>query len=208
MRKFDISLPLFEGMPAFPGDPAFASERVHSIDRGDPYNLSGLRLGTHVGTHVDPPIHFVPNGATIDQIDLDLLNGPCRIVEVPEATAIGPSEVDQVPTGTTRVLFRTSNSRRWQGRLQFFPDYVAVDPAGADALVRRGVRLVGIDSLSVERDSTGMFPVHHRLLGSGGLILEGLLLGEVPPGEYELRCLPLRLRGGDGGPARALVMVP
>jgi arylformamidase len=204
MRRFDVSMPLYVGMPSFPGDPDFQSHPTHSIARGDPYNLSGLTFGSHVGTHVDPPRHFLPDGPTIDEVDLEALNGPCEVVEVPNsAKEIGPDHVRPLPVGATRVLFRTGNSARWARRLEFFPDYVALGAAAADALIDRAVRLVGIDSLSIESDPAETYPVHHALLGHGVLILEGLLLSDVPPGRYHLECLPLRLKGGDGGPARA-----
>lgn len=207
MRRLDVSWPLYEGMPAFPGDPPFASEPAHAIAKGDAYNLSALRMGSHVGTHVDPPIHFVPGGRPIDRIDLDVLNGPCRVFDVPVGVAaVGPHELASVPQGTERVLLRTSNSHRWRHRPEFFPDYVALSPEGADRLLHLGTRLVGIDALSIEHDATGRFPVHHRLLGAGVLILEGLLLAEVAAGPYLLECLPLKLRGGDGGPARAVLV--
>jgi arylformamidase len=209
VRRLDVSMPLYAGMPGFPGDPEFSSRPVHSLAKGDPYSVSGLSLGSHSGTHVDPPCHFLPGAATVDRLDLEVLNGPCRVVEVPESSrSIGPGEVSAVPPGTTRVLFRTPNSARWHRKLEFFPDYVAVDDAGAEALLARRVGLVGIDSLSVERDSTGRFPVHHRLLGGGALILEGLLLYDAPAGSYDLECLPLLLRGGDGGPARVVLRSP
>lgn len=202
-------MPLFEETPTFPGDPAFSRRPVKSIAKGDPYSVSALSFGSHAGTHVDPPCHFIAGGATTDQLDLEVLNGPCWVAELPPSeTSVGPAQVDRLPEGTTRALFRTSNSARWQEKLEFFPDYVAVTEDGAQALVRRGVRLVGVDALSVERDPTGRFPVHHRLLGAGTLIIEGLLLAEVPGGAYELRCLPLALRGGDGGPARVVLTAP
>ncbi len=209
MRWVDISMPLSVGMPSFPGDPNFEMRPVHSLARGDAYSVSAVSLGTHAGTHVDPPCHFISGGLTIDQVDLAQLNGPCRVVEVPSSvTSIGPAEVAAVPVGSPRVLFRTRNSARWASSLAFFPDYVAVSDAGAQALLDRGVRLVGIDSLSVESDPSGRFPVHHRLLGHGALILEGLLLSKATPGDSELHCLPLRLSGGDGGPARAALTLP
>jgi arylformamidase len=204
MPRLDISMPLFAGMPGFPGDPEFAGVPTFTIAKGDAYNLSRLTMSSHAGTHVDPPRHFVPNGATTDELDLGVLNGPCEVVEVPtSASAIRAAEVARVPSGTTRVLFRTTNSARWDRELTYFPDYVALALDGARALIARGVRLVGIDSLSVESDPTGTYPVHHALLGNGVLILEGLMLHAVPPGPYLLECLPLRWRGGDGGPARA-----
>ena len=196
-------MPLYPGMPAFPGDPEFSTAPSHRIERGDAYNISTVGFGTHAGTHVDPPVHFIPGGAAIDRVDLELLNGPCRVVGVPDACrTIGGPEASGVPPGTERVLFRTSNSARWARSLRFFEDYVALDPTGAQTLLGAGVRLVGIDALSIERDPSGRFPVHHALLGHGALILEGLLLADAPPGEYDLACLPLRLADGDGGPAR------
>jgi arylformamidase len=157
---------------------------------------------------VDPPRHFLPAGETIDEIDLELLRGPCVIVDVARSVReIGPADIATIPSRTTRVLFRTANSARWARRLDFFPDYVALGSAAARSLIARGVRLVGIDSLSVESDPTGSFPVHHALLGGGALILEGLLLEQAPAGAAELECLPLKIRGGDGGPARAVLAV-
>ncbi len=209
MRRIDISMPLFPGMPSFPGDPPFVVTSLSSIARGDPYELSGLSFGSHSGTHVDPVGHFVPGGATADRIDLEVLNGPCRVVDVdPRMTSVGADDAAKVPSGTVRVLFRTANSARWASSLTFFADYVGLAPAAADALVERGVRMVGIDALSIENDPTGTFPVHHSLLRSGTLILEGLLLAAAPAGEYRLECLPLRLRDGDGGPARATLVTP
>lgn len=208
-RRLDVSMPLFAGMPVFPGDLPFSDRPLKRIEHGDPYSLSALAFGTHAGTHVDPPCHFVAGGATTDQLDLDLLNGPCRVVDVPEtATSVGAAEVERVPPGTTRVLLRTANSARWRRGLEFFPDYVALGPDGAKALLDRGIRLVGIDALSIESDPTGTFPVHHALLGAGALIIEGLLLDGAPAGEYELACLPLKVRGGDGGPARVTLSAP
>jgi len=209
MRRIDISMPLFPEMPAFPGDPPFSVTSVRALVRGDPYNLSGVTLGSHTGTHVDPPGHFLFGGATVDRIDLEVLNGPCRVVDVgPDATSVGPSDVARVPSGTRRVLFRTANSARWARALAFFPDYVGLLPAAADALTERGIRLVGIDALSVENDPSEEYPVHQILLGRGTLILEGLLLAAAPAGDYRLECLPLLLRDGDGAPARATLVTP
>lgn len=202
-------MPLGNGMPSFPGDPPFTLSPARRIARGDPYNLSEITLGTHAGTHVDPPSHFVEGGLPIDRVDLDRLNGPCVVVEVPAGVdEIPPSAVDGLADGVSRVLFRTSNSERWRQRLAFFPDYVALSPASAAALLERGVRTVGLDALSIERDVTGTFPVHRLLLGAGVAIIEGLLLAEAAGGAAVLRCLPLRLRDGDGGPARATLEYP
>jgi arylformamidase len=209
MTRYDVSMPLFVGMPGYPGDSPFEARATHSLVRGDPYGLTRLVLSSHAGTHVDPPSHFIEGGTTIDQVDLDALQGPCEVVDVPAGVErVGAAAVAGVPRGSTRVLFRTSNSSRWARSLHFFPDYVAVGLDAANALKARGVRLVGIDSLSAESDPTGTFPVHHALLGDGVLLLEGLLLHDVAAGPYVLECLPLRLQGGDGGPARALLRTP
>ena len=207
MRRIDISMPLYAGMPAFPGDPPFASVPLRSLARGDPYALSALSLGSHAGTHVDPPVHFVSDGRAVDALDLEALNGPCRVVDVPSSAAsVGKEDVARVPTGTSRVLFRTANSARWARSPEFFSDYVGLTRDAAEALLERPVRLVGIDSLSIENDRSEEYPVHHVLLERGVLVLEGLLLADVPEGEYRLECLPLRIRNGDGAPARATLV--
>jgi arylformamidase len=209
MDWFDISAPVFDGMPGFPGDPDVRVVPAKRIAAGDPYNLSRLALGSHSGTHVDPPNHFVERAPGIDEVDLRRLNGPCCVVDIPrDCPSVDARSAARVPPNTERVLFRTANSARWAVAERFFEDYVAVDPAAADVLLARGVRLVGIDALSVERDPTDRFPVHRALLGAGALILEGVRLEHVPAGAYELRCLPLRLRGGDGGPCRAALVAP
>jgi arylformamidase len=203
---WDVTMPLRAGMPVFPGDPPFESDRVHDIDRGDPYNLSRLTLGTHTGTHVDPPLHFVAGGTPADRLDLGVLNGRCRVVRIPDArTSIGSAEIAAIPGPVERVLFRTSNSGRWARELAFFPDYVGLDAGAAGALLDRKIRLVGIDAPSVERDPSRRYPVHHALLGAGVLVLESLLLDAVPEGEYELRCLPMKIQDGDGAPCRAVL---
>jgi len=207
MRRIDVSMPLGPGMPSFPGDPPFHVTVVESLARGGPYNLSTLSFGSHAGTHLDPPRHFANSGTPTDELDLDALNGPCRVVDVAPGTgAIGPDVVSRIPAGTARVLFRTENSARWSRSPEFFPDYVGLTPDAAEALVARSVRLVGIDSLSVENDPSGAYPVHRTLLRHGVLVLEGLLLAHAAGGEYELECLPLRWTGGDGGPARAVLL--
>lgn len=207
MNWVDISTPIVDAMPGFPGDPGVRIQRVRQIEAGDPYNLSSLVLGSHTGTHVDPPLHFIPGGPGVDRIPLERLNGACHLLEIPpSAKSIGVDDVRRVPPGTSRLLLRTGNSERWARGESFFEDYTALRPDGAEEVVRRGIALVGIDSLSIEADPEGRFPVHHRLLGAGVIVVEGLRLATVPEGAYELRCLPLRIEGGDGGPCRAALL--
>jgi arylformamidase len=202
----DISMPVHPGMPLFPGDPPVLVSPLHSVVSGDPYNLSALSFGSHVGTHIDPPLHFFAGGAAIDAIDTASLSGPCIVHQVPDAVRrIGPEHLENVPPGTERLLLKTGNSARWLSDPAFFPDYVALNLEAARTVLGLGVRLVGIDALSVESDTSGAYPVHRTLLGGGVLILEGLRLGEAEPGPYTLTCLPIRLRDGDGGPARAIL---
>jgi arylformamidase len=209
MRTIEISFPIEEGMPAFPGDPPVTIRKSRSIDWGDPYELSVLSMGSHTGTHVDPPVHFLPGGATVDQIDLSTLNGPCYVLHVPDGTGtVGAAEIDRLPEGADRVLLRTRNSPRWESSDAYFPEYVALDIEGARRLVARGVRLVGVDALSIDGPSAREFPVHRALLGAGVVVLEGLRLAGAREGAYELRCLPLRISGGDGGPCRAVLVEP
>jgi len=206
VRTIDVSMPLFEGMPRFPGDPPFATEPVARLALGGPYDLSRLTMGSHTGTHLDPPSHFVPGGVPVDGVDLDALNGPCQVVAGgANGRSVTAAEAETVPPGTARLLWRTPNSARWARRLAFFDDFVGLSLGAAERLVERGVRLVGIDALSVENSGSETYPVHRRLLERGVVILEGLLLEEAPPGRYDLQCLPLRWRGGDGSPSRVVL---
>ena len=208
MKIHDISLPVSESLIVWPGDPAIHITQPSHLDRGDPYTVSRLDLGAHTGTHVDAPAHFVPGGAGVDRLDLDLLVGPALVVHVPEATVLTPEVLEglSIPPGTGRLLFRTRNSDLWAaGEEGFREDYVAFNDAGARWLIARGVRLVGIDYLSIST-YTDLIPPHQNLLGAGVIIVEGLDLSGIEPGLYRLVCLPLKLVDGDGAPARAILL--
>jgi arylformamidase len=184
-------------MVTYPGDPEVRLERVKAIADGEPANISKLDLGVHSGTHVDAPFHFIDRAAGADELPLDVLNGPCEVVE---AAALDESAVGAVPEGAERVLFKTPNSELWAQ--DTFPEtFEQLDGAAARALVERGVRLVGVDYLSVGDEAA-----HRVLLGAGVVPVEGLDLRGVAPGSYELHCLPLRLVGSDGAPARAILI--
>jgi arylformamidase len=208
---FDVSLSIGPDLLTWPGDPGIEIRPSSRISRGDPANVSELRLGSHTGTHVDPPGHFIEGGATAEQLPLDVLTGDAVVVELPDADGpIPPEDLDalDVPDGTARLLVKTSNSRLWSRRPLRFPETFACLSAGAARwVVERGIRLVGIDFLSVESSPERTYPVHHTLLADGVVILEGLDLSAIPAGDYSLVCLPLKIVGGDGAPARA-VLVP
>src|SRR5918992_1146729 len=208
-RIIDVSLPIGPDLLTWPGDPGIRIDSAKRIDRGDPANVSEFHLGSHTGTHVDPPVHFLPGERSIDRLDLDVFFGPAVVADLGKADAIGRAELDRLglPEGAERLLCRTRNSELWSRLPVEFPqDYVAVTAEGAEWLVDRAVRLVGVDFLSVERAGAPGHPVHPTLLGGGTIIVEGLDLSRVEPGPYTLACFPLRVRDGDGSPARAVLI--
>ena len=204
-RIYDVTVPLSAALPTFPGDPRFEMEFAHRIADGKPYNVAYLKMGAHAGTHVDAPYHFLEDGMTVDRLPLDVLMGPARVVAVESRDRIRREDVEGLgPLRATRVLFKTRNSGLLRQPV-FHDDFVALDPGAAELLVTAGVKLVGVDYLSVEAFGSKDFAAHHALLGAGVVIVEGLDLSEVAPGDYDLACLPLRIEGADGSPARAVL---
>lgn len=204
MKIIDITVPLSPNLAVYPGDPPFSLDPVARVARGDGSNVSRITLGTHAGTHVDVPRHLRDDGASVDQVPLDLLAGRARVIELRDVAAIGRRELARLPVkGEERIILKTGNSLLWS-QSGFRDGYASLTPEGAHYLVEAGTRLVGIDYLSI-----GPFgneaEVHRILLDAGILILEGLNLTGVEPGHYELLCLPLNIVGGDGAPARALL---
>jgi arylformamidase len=203
----DITLTISNALPVWPGDPPPDLRRVLSMDNGDAINLSQLTCGVHTGTHIDAPSHFIRDGAGIEALDLDVLVGPCLVVHAPNAAVINAALLDQlqIPSNTTRILFRTRNSEIWaRGDNTFHTDFVAIDQSGAEWIVAHGVKLVGLDYLSIAPfDAT--VPTHNILLRAGVIPIEGLNLAGVEPGEYRLICLPLKLLKSDGAPARVIL---
>jgi arylformamidase len=204
----DISRPIGPDTPVWPGDPPVVVEPVARVGAGDPADVSRLVLGTHTGTHVDPPAHFLPGGVTVDALPLDVLVGPAVVADLTAGGPIDAAALESLalPSGTSRLLLKT---REGSAAGATAGD---VTPDGARWLVERGVRLVGADTLSIEPAGAGVpedaYPVHRILLGAGVVIVEGLDLSGAPAGSYELVCLPLRIAGGDGAPARAVLIAP
>lgn len=211
MRIFDISVGIKAGeTPVYPGDPGIEIRQHAAIARGDAANVSLLHFGAHTATHVDAPAHFIEGGRTVSELSLDVLIGAARVVRVADdVREIDAGTVGSlIPRGTERVLFKTRNSEFWsESRGTFREDFTYITGTGASALVERGVRLVGIDYLSVEKFKSENFETHLALLSQGVVIIEGLNLRGVDEGVYELICLPLKLTGGagDGAPARAIL---
>ncbi|HXG55718.1 MAG TPA: cyclase family protein [Vicinamibacterales bacterium] len=204
-KLLDVSVPLVAGLPAFPGNPDFELQPIKRISEGGSSNVSRLVLGTHTGTHVDAPKHFFDDGAGVEALRLDLLIGRARVVEITRRGGIGPEELAAAGLREDlRVLLKTSNSALWNSDT-FHEDYTHVTEAGARYLVEQGVRVVGIDYLSIEQFRKPGAPAHRMLLSNGVIIIEGLNLAEAEPGMYEMYCLPLPITGGDGAPARVVL---
>ena len=200
-KLYDVTYPISADLPVWPGDPKPRLEPSRFVDGETVVHTTRLSLGNHTGTHVDAPFHTREDGATLDQIPLERWIGPARVVAFEAATIRAEELADVDLEGVDKVLFKT----RCSGKLrdpEFDPEYVALDASGARYLVDRGVGLVGIDYLSIETYASEDLVVHNTLLGAGVLVIEGLDLSRVPPGDYELLCFPLLLAKGDGAPAR------
>ncbi len=206
----DISLGISPSMLTWPSDPGVKIEPASRISAGKAANVSELHCGTHTGTHIDPPLHFLADGAPIDQIPVDALIGPAVVVDLTSVEYDIDAEVLEslnLPAGVERLLCHTRNSEFWREESpEFTEDYVAVTADGAAWLVEHGIRLIGVDYLSVEHRGTPGHPTHMTLLGAGVVIVEGMNLDGVPAGDYTLVCLPLKIVDGDGGPARAVLL--
>ena len=204
-KLIDVTVPLSQGLPTFPGNPPFELQAVKRIADGGSSNVSRMVLGTHTGTHVDAPKHFIDAGAGVDALPLNLLIGRARVLEIGKR---GPITADDLIAAglreDLRVLFKTPNSALWNSP-EFHEDYANLSDGGARYLVDQGVKVVGIDYLSIEQFKKPGAPAHRTLLSNGIIIIEGLNLAEAEPGMYEMYCLPLPVTGGDGAPARVVL---
>ena len=210
MPIYDVTVPLSNELPTWPGDPAVEISDWRSLSNGDGANVTALNIGAHTATHVDAPAHFIEGAAKVDSLDLNVLIGEAEVVEVPEnIRAIDEDFVlAHCSPNATRMLFKTRNSAFWSApKPEFRTDFTYLDLAAAQLLAQRGVKLVGIDYLSIEKFASEKHETHLALLSHGVVIVEGLNLSDVAAGKYELICLPLRLRSnkGDGAPARVVL---
>ncbi|HSF79946.1 MAG TPA: cyclase family protein [Anaerolineales bacterium] len=209
MRIYDISLTISPQLPVWPGDPKVVIQRVSKIEEGADCNVSRLEIGAHVGTHVDAPYHFLGGDAhTVEYLSLKDLSGRVYLLHLPDTDLITGDMLKKadIPPRTRRVLFKTRNSDYWANQLaDFQPDFVGVSADAAHYLVERGIKLVGVDYLSVAPFNASI-PTHKILLEAGVIIVEGLDLSNVSPGRYTLHCLPLKLANSDGAPARAILV--
>lgn len=207
MTIYDATILLHPALPTWDGEPGPDCRPIKRIGvDGEPAQVSLLTVGTHAGTHVDAPAHFIPGAAGVDALPLEALVGPCRVVEVetPGRRTIEPADLEPIAAGAARLLLKTASGSFW-GEPAFRRDFVALSGAAAAWLVDRGARLVGIDYLSVDPYDADPAAAHLTLLGAGVVVLEGLDLRHVPAGEYDLAALPLKLAGADGAPARVVL---
>ncbi len=209
MKIYDITLTVTPEMVVWPGDEPVMLERIAKIEEGSNHNGSHMAMGVHTGTHVDSPFHFLANGYGVDQLPLEALIGPCQVVELPDEVDVINVEAlvgAGIKPGMTRVLFKTRNSKIWtRNEKTFQEDFVAVAADGAEYLVWQGVKLIGVDYLSMAPFKNSR-ETHQILLSHDVVLLEGVDLSQVPAGEYELVCLPMKLGGSDGAPARTVLI--
>ncbi|MEM7760394.1 MAG: cyclase family protein [Cyanobacteria bacterium P01_A01_bin.40] len=202
----DISLTIHPDMPYWPDNPAVTIEPSQCLAHGDVCNVSKMTIGTHTGTHVDGINHFIKGGIGIDQMPLDATIGIARVIEIkdPHQIKVGEIEPHNIKAGE-RILFKTKNSDGALKSNTFVKDFVHISTEAARYLADKKVRTVGVDYLSVGGYEGNVIEVHHALLGSGIWAIEGLDLSQVEPGNYQLICLPIKLKDGDGGLARAVL---
>ena len=208
MKIFDISVPISTTMPTYPGDPPVVIEPIKQIGHGSRSNVSRVSFGDHTGTHFDPPLHFIPGGKTVDQLDLDVLYGPAQVIDltsVEHEITIKDLHQANLPDGVKRIILKTRSSALWE-RAGFQKDYIGVAGDAAQWLVDRGLKLVGVDYLSVESYGASEPLAHRTLLGAGVIVVEGLNLTDISPGEYIFVGLPLKIQNGDGAPGRVILI--
>jgi arylformamidase len=209
MEIKDISLEIEPGMPVWPGDDPVVLHRKQKIEDGKNANVSFLSLSVHTGTHIDAPFHFLQDGNTVDTIPMELLVGETQVINIPESDRWIDAQVLEhaaIQPGITRVLFKTSNSVYWQNNeKKFTKDFVAITDDGAKWIVDHGIKTVGIDYLSIAPFGNSR-PTHRTLLGAKTLVIEGVNLSGIEPGIWMMYCLPLKLKGSDGAPARVILI--
>ncbi|PYS07092.1 MAG: cyclase [Acidobacteria bacterium] len=203
----DVTVPITNSMPVWPGDPQVRlSPKSHlSRDKSHTVKLTAIEMGSHTGTHVDAPYHFVEGGKRLHEIPLEQLTGKATVLEIAGVRSIGLGDLEHLKwDGIERVLFKTDNSKHWQDG-KFYEEFIYLEPDGAEFLVQRGIQLVGIDYLSIDKFKSEKHPTHFALLTRDIVILEGLNLSKVPAGEYTLLALPLNLQDADGAPSRVIL---
>jgi arylformamidase len=204
---YDVTVPITNSMPVWPSDPPVKlAAKTHVSPDGTEIRITAIEMGSHTGTHIDAPWHFVQGGRRLSDIPLECLVGPATVIEVSGARSVSRSHLERFDfEGVERLLLKTDNSQHWRDG-KFFENFVYLDPGAAELLIQSQIRLVGIDYLSIDPFKSDNHPTHFALLEKNVVILEGLDLSRVPPGRYEMAALPLNLLGADGAPTRVILM--
>jgi arylformamidase len=204
---YDVTVPITNTMPVWPSDPPVRlTPKSYIASDGTTIRLTNVEMGSHTGTHIDAPWHFVPHGRRLNEIPLETLVGTAHVFYIGGTASIRKSDVERLPLdGVERVLFKTDNSGHWQDGT-FYRDFVYLEPDAATVLVRRGIKLVGIDYLSIDAFTSETHPTHCILLEQNVIVVEGLDLNAVPSGEYQMAALPLKIHGADGAPTRVILL--
>jgi arylformamidase len=205
---WDITVPYSTDLPLWPGDPVPSMTMMKCQAEGYRCNVTRLDTGVHFGTHLDAPVHFIDGGKGVDELELDVLVGSCVVAEIPGVMEITPAHLTalELPTDTTRLLLKTKNSALWdKPNHEFRQDFAALTAGAARWVVDQGIKLIGIDYLSIQLFADADSTTHHVLLGAEVIIVEGLDLRAVTPGAYQLTCLPMNLVAADGAPVRAIL---
>ena len=207
-KYIDISFPFYDGIAIYPNNPQYTCQRISDMQNGDSCNVSQITLGTHTGTHLDAPLHFIKDGMTIDEIPLEQINGKAKVLDIEEQVITSTCLSRYLIEKDDIILFRTSNSSVYEGN-KVLDVYVTLDYGAAQYLVEKEVKMVGIDYMTIERPKAMREQgksIHRILLGEGIPVLETLDLRKVSEGEYTLFCFPLKLVGCDGSPVRAVLV--
>lgn len=203
LEIYDISLNIEEGMVSFPGDTIPEFKRIKKIE-ADNYNLSNMKVSVHVGTHVDAPSHFIENGRTIEEIPPQRFMGEAQVIEIKNKNEIKKNELESIDFNSNKILFKTNNSNVISENI-FYDDFVYLNYEAAEYLIELGIDFIGIDYLTIESIDTTDFAVHKLLLKNNVIVLEGINLIRVEPGNYKMISLPLKLTGAEASPVRALL---
>lgn len=208
MKFIDISVSVSKKLPLWPGNTPPLFEQVSNLKKGGTCNETFLHMNAHAGTHIDAPLHFIQDGDAIDKMDLSIFSGPAYVADFTSVKEITKTNLEKknIPSHTTKLLFKTSNSELWGNETEFKKDYVGLTPDGAEWIAANNFDLVGNDYLSIAKFEDAV-EVHNILLGKGIAVLEGINLSSVEEGEYELTCFPIKLAGIEAASTRAVLIV-
>lgn len=204
---YDVSVAITTTMPVWPSDPSvkLTPEAHISRDKSHTVRVTKIEMGSHTGTHIDAPWHMVEDGRRLNQIPIEILVGLATVFEIPNVPSIGRADLERLSfAGVQRVLFKTENSGHWNDG-KFYEQFVYLDPEAAEFLVEQGIKLVGIDYLSIDKFKSEQHPSHFVLLTRNVVIVEGLNLSQISPGKYQMMALPLNLQDVDGAPTRVIL---